>query len=107
MLKGKMNRIYLLILMIAFCLNLSFPAHAGEDCGDAIMIPTNPGNADYSNMEILQFDPNNDDEITCGTPITLSVIGGLPPLDWEVSGNGYSLVKEDERTYTLSCSGST
>jgi hypothetical protein len=108
MLKGKINRIYLLILMIAFCLNLSFPAHAEEDCGDAIRIPTNPGNADYSNMETLRFDPNNDDEITCGTPITLSVIGGLPPLDCQVSGNGYSLEEtEDERTYNLSCTGDT
>jgi hypothetical protein len=60
-------------------------------------------------METLQFDPDNPDEITCGTPLTLSVIGGKSPIEWSVlEDSGYSLEEgEDERTYILSCTEGT
>ena len=108
MLKGRIFRICFLILMLIFCLHLTSPMQAEEKDCNGIKISTSPGDAGYENMEPLQFDPGNDDEIQCGTPITIAVIGGLPPLDWGVpAGSGYSLTKIDERTYTLSCSGST
>jgi hypothetical protein len=110
MLRGKIIGICLLILMTGFCLNLTFTLYAEEYCEDAVPISTSPGNADYCKMNPFEFDPDNPAVIECGAEnaITLSVIGGLPPLDWEVSGNGYSLEEtEDERTYILSCTGDT
>ena len=115
MLKGKPINIFF-IFIILFCLNLHFPLHAEDSCDDAIVAPTVPG--DYiillgwycecdPNVPI-EFDPNNPKEITCGTDITIIVIGGCSPIEWEVKGNGYILeTTEDERICTLSCSGGT
>ncbi|MFC1533669.1 hypothetical protein ACFL7M_09930 [Thermodesulfobacteriota bacterium] len=112
MLKGKIIKICFLTLMLIFCLHVSSSVHAEIDC-DKINISTQAGNSDYSNMHPspppLQFDPNNSEEISCGTEnaINIAVLNGCPPFTWEVSGNGYSIVEIDERTYTLSCTGST
>lgn len=115
MLKGKILKISLFIFMILFYLNLSFPLHAEDGCDDVILAPTVPGDhiippgwhCACDPYIPLEFDPNNPEEITCGTDIIISVIEGCPPFIWELSDNGYFLVEVDERTYALSCSGST
>jgi hypothetical protein len=107
----------LFVMITIFLFVLSFQAHAGPDCDDAVSISTVPGNGEYTSgwhcdcdpYIPLEFDPANPEEISCGSEyaINITVLNGCPPFLWDVSGNGYTLTMADERTYTLSCSGGT
>lgn len=46
--------------------------------------------------------PSNPQEIVRGTNQTISVIGGIPPFTWSVSGQGFSIDNSQGRTAVLS-----
>lgn len=119
MCKGRIFKIFFIMLILTFCPLLSTQGYAASDCNKSILISTDTGNREYppgwnctcDPYEPIAFDPafnpENPEKIICGTDVTIPVIGGCPPFEWEVSGNGYTLTMIDERNYTLSCSGST
>jgi hypothetical protein len=88
MLKITIPKVFLIIVISAFCLHLSGVA-AERECWDCEGGgPTVSGNYTYPPF---QYDPDNPDEIDRNNSIPICVIGGIPPYTWQVSGNGFSL----------------
>jgi len=90
-----------MVLPFVFCLFLSGVAAERECWNCEGGGPTYPGNCTYTPdwHPQLQYDPNNPQEIDGETPITLSIIGGISPYIWNVSGYGFTLSQDE--TYGL------
>jgi hypothetical protein len=95
---AKTFKASIIALMVAFCLfpNRQTPAFEDSYCP----VSTIPETIKYSESWNLQWDPNNPEEMSRETQVILSVIGGRPPYNWSVSGNGFSLA--DSQTQGLS-----
>jgi RHS repeat-associated protein len=65
---------------------------------EGINVPTIPEEYTPLPTPELQFDPSNLDEIARNSSIPINVIGGCPPYTWSVSGNGFTLEKNEEPT---------
>ena len=98
MLKAKKLRATLLISPLILCLYLSGFAVGADPCFQGFS--TIPGSVQYDESWLLQWDPDNPDEIDSGESITISVKGGRPIYLWSVIGNGFSL--EHDQTKGLS-----
>ena len=98
MLKAKKLRTAILVLPFILCLYLSGIAGGADPCFQGFS--TIPGSVQYDESWLLQWDPDNPDEIDSGESITISVKGGRPIYSWSVIGNGFSL--EHDQTKGLS-----
>ena len=112
----KLKLLITIVLIFAFSFSLNPSAFViADDCqdGKSGAGPTFPGNAKISPewKLTLKFDPNNPEEITCGSQnaIAISVIDGCPPFTWQVLSDGYTLtdIPGNIRAKTLSCTGDT
>ena len=96
--------LYLLVPPFVFFLSVS-GATGQEGC----IVPTIPKNVKgIESLLALQWDPDNPDEIDRGESKEVKVTGGSLPLEWSVSGTGFSLedVQTGDRTNTLQASSS-
>lgn len=101
MLRAKKFRTAFLFLPFVFCLCSSGVSVADDSCFQGLS--TIPGNVQYDESWLLQWDPNNPEEMDRNSSVTISVIGGFPPYTWQVSGNGFSIPSSTaDRTNTLS-----
>ena len=73
-----------------------------EECNDCPS-PTEPGDADYCSMDHPFNLSSSIDEIECGTPVILTINGGIAPFTGSVDGNGYALKKISDNEFSLSC----
>jgi hypothetical protein len=87
-------RLCLLVLSFVFFLNPS-GAVGQEGC----IVPTMPENVEgIEKLLALQWEPGHPPaEIEPGTNAVVKVVGGIPPLQWSVSGNGFSLGEVEEK----------
>jgi RHS repeat-associated protein len=69
-----------------------------EQCQESMNVPTIP--EEYTPLPVpeLQFDPSNPDEVDRSVSTPINVIGGCPPYTWSVSGNGFTLEKNEAPT---------
>ena len=93
-----------ILLAMVICLNPSVISLA--DNSDNNMCNKAPqtviGNAEYPPEWFkLKWDPNNPETIARNHSETISVIGGVSPYTWEVSGTGFTL--EEIQDNELSC----
>jgi len=87
-------KLCLLILPFVFFLNLS-GAVGQERC----IVPTIPKNVEgIAELLALRWASGHPPaEIQPGTDAEVTVVAGFPPLQWSVSGNGFSLDKVEEK----------
>ena len=106
--KNKTVFLFFILLSILLSVFISFNSIAeNEDC-EKIAGETIPGEAENCKIRPLRFDGTTPDEITCGTPVTITIADGKSSFTWQISGNGYTLTEINERQYSLSCNtGST
>ncbi len=78
-----------LLLPIFFFIHLSNISAYGDSCFQGFS--TMPGSVQYDESWLLQWDPDNPDEIDRNSDVEIKVIGGIPPYTWSVSGNGFNL----------------
>jgi hypothetical protein len=103
MIRKKLIAFFLMSIVISSIFFISTGRKTkAEECNDCNPIPTPPGDADYCKINPLKFS-SVQDEITCGTPVTIKITGGKAPYLWQVSGNGFSISMINEREYSLSC----
>ena len=111
MIKSKYYKTPLFILMFVLCLHFSGLALAGDCAGEAdgIGSPTVPGEFTIAPdwHPPLQYDPANPQTIDRNNTVTISVIGGIPPYTWSVSGTGFTLeeIPDNELSYILHADG--
>jgi hypothetical protein len=101
MLKSNTFKLCFLIPVIIFCLNLkgfSFDQCVPPDCPSDIS--TIPQTVEFTADWLLEWDPNNPQQINRNSSVTVNVINGVPPYSWSVSGSGFSL--DDNITEGLS-----
>jgi len=98
MTKGKFLKICFVTLMLVFCLHFSGLALAGDcaECSNTGVPQTVYGNYEYTPewFPPLQYDPANPQTIQRNQSVAISVIGGIPPYTWSVSGTGFTLASE-------------
>jgi hypothetical protein len=82
-----------MILTFVFCLHLTGLTVADECWNREGGGQTVTGNYNYFSgwFPAFQYDPNNPEEIDRSSSEAISVIGGISPYTWSVSGNGFNL----------------
>ena len=80
-------------LVLVFGLNLYAPAAAFDGRYGECPVPrsTTTDNWEYPEGWSFEWDPTNPEEIDSGCTIYISVIGGVSPYAWSVSGTGFWL----------------
>jgi hypothetical protein len=88
-------KLCLMVLPFVFLLNLSGAVGQEKQCIFQTM-PENVEGIEY--LLALQWAPGHPPaEIEPGKNAVVKVVGGFPPIQWSVSGNGFSLDKVEEK----------
>ena len=98
MIKSKFLKTPLFILMLVFFLHFSGLATAGDCAGKAEGVGSQTVPSEFTIVSgwhpPLQYDPANPQTIERNDSITISVIDGIPPYTWSVSGTGFGVDTE-------------
>jgi hypothetical protein len=89
--KVTIPKIVLIIVTSVFFLHLSKVAAEKECWKSKGGGPTFQGNLKYLKF---QYDPNNPDIMGRNSSVEISIIGGIPPYTWDVTGMGFILSEE-------------
>jgi hypothetical protein len=92
---SKLSKLRLCLLVLSFVFFLNPSGAVGQE---GCIVPTVPGNVeDIEKWLALQWAPGHPPaEIQPGTNALVKVVGGFPPIQWSVSGNGFSLGEVEE-----------
>ncbi len=83
--KGKRFEMFVPVLFLAICLNVSGTQTTACEC------PTVTENVTYPKGWFLAYAPENPETIEPDTNETINIFGCRPPFTWMVSGNGFDL----------------
>jgi len=102
---SKLGKLKLCLMVLPFVFFLNFGGALGQE---GCIVPTVPENVEgIEKLLALQWAPGHPPaEIEPGTNAVVKVVGGFPPIQWSVSGTGFSLgeVETNDRTNTLQAS---
>jgi len=87
MLRAKKLRAAFLFLPFVFCLYLSGVSVADDSCFQGLS--TIPGNVQYDESWLLQWDPTNSDQMSREESEEIRVINGKAGFTWTISGDGF------------------